>query len=97
MMLASEPLTHFINRHPTIKMLALSFLLLIGMILIADGLHFDIPRGYLYFAVCFSLFVEALNSIIAKKKQRSHPLNFAGRADTNSTGIRQPKKFIVDY
>ncbi len=72
MLLASEPLTHFINRHPTIKMLALSFLLLIGTILIADGFHFNIPRGYIYFAVCFSLFVEALNNIVAKKKQRSH-------------------------
>jgi predicted tellurium resistance membrane protein TerC len=71
MLLASEPLTRFINRHPTIKMLALSFLLLIGMVLIADGLHFDIPRGYLYFAVCFSLLVEALN-IFARKKKRQH-------------------------
>ncbi len=69
MLLATEPLTRFINRHPTIKMLALSFLLLIGMILIADGFHFSVPRGYLYFAVCFSLFVEALNNFIAKKKK----------------------------
>lgn len=71
MLLASEPLTRFINRHPTIKMLALSFLLLIGVVLIADGLHFNIPRGYLYFAVCFSLFVEALNSIVAKRRKKS--------------------------
>ena len=70
MILASEPLTRFINRHPTIKMLALSFLLLIGMVLIADGLHFDIPRGYLYFAVCFSLFVEFLNNLAAKKRKK---------------------------
>jgi len=71
MLLASEPLTRFINRHPTIKMLALSFLLLIGMVLIADGFHFNIPRGYVYFAVCFSLFVEALNSIVAKKRSNA--------------------------
>lgn len=69
MILASEPLTRFINRHPTIKMLALSFLLLIGTVLIADGFHFDIPRGYLYFAVCFSLLVETLNNIVAKKRK----------------------------
>lgn len=71
MLLASEPLSRFINRHPTIKMLALSFLLLIGTVLVADGFHFDIPRGYLYFAVCFSLFVEALNTIAAKKKNKN--------------------------
>ena len=69
MLLASEPLTRLINRHPTIKILALSFLLLIGTVLIADGFHFNIPRGYIYFAVCFSLFVEALNSIVRKKRQ----------------------------
>lgn len=69
MLLASEPLTRFINRHPTIKMLALSFLLLIGIMLIADGFHFEIPRAYLYFAVCFSLFVEALNNFVAKRKK----------------------------
>lgn len=71
MLLASEPLTRFINRHPTVKMLALSFLLLIGTVLIADGLHFDIPRGYLYFAVCFSLFVEVLNNLVTKKKHKN--------------------------
>ena len=71
MILASEPLTRFINRHPTIKMLALSFLLLIGTVLIADGLHFDIPRGYLYFAVCFSLFVEFLNNLATRKRRKS--------------------------
>ncbi len=67
MLLATESLTRFINRHPTVKILALSFLLLIGIILIADGCHFDIPRGYLYFAVCFSLFIEFLNNLISRK------------------------------
>ena len=61
MMLAAEPVSAFVQTHPTVKMLALSFLLLIGMTLIADGLHFHIPKGYLYFAVAFSLGVEALN------------------------------------
>lgn len=70
MMLAAEPLTRFINRHPTIKILALSFLLLIGIILIADGCHFDIPRGYLYFAVCFSLLVEFINNLVARRKSK---------------------------
>ncbi len=71
MLLASEPLTRFIQKHPTIKMLALSFLLLIGVVLIADGLHFTIPRGYIYFAVCFSLLVEVLNQLIVRKKLKN--------------------------
>nr|AUN37739.1 integral membrane protein TerC [uncultured bacterium] len=61
MMLASRPLGDFVERHPTIKMLALSFLLLIGMALIAEGLDQHIPKGYIYFAMGFSVFVEMLN------------------------------------
>jgi predicted tellurium resistance membrane protein TerC len=56
-----RPVSGFIERHPTVKMLALSFLLLIGMILVADGLGQHIPRGYIYFAMGFSVFVEMLN------------------------------------
>ena len=54
MYFASEPVAGFIERHPTTKMLALSFLLLIGAALIADGFHFHIPRGYIYFAMAFA-------------------------------------------
>ncbi len=61
MIFASEPLSNFIHRHPTIKMLALSFLILIGILLVADGLNIHIPRGYLYSAMGFSLMVEMLN------------------------------------
>ena len=61
MMWASRPLGDFVERHPTIKMLALSFLLLIGMALIAEGFHQHIPKGYIYFAMGFSVFVEMLN------------------------------------
>ena len=61
MYFASEPVAAFIERHPTTKMLALSFLLLIGAALIADGFHFHIPRGYIYFAMGFSVVVEMLN------------------------------------
>ena len=67
MLWASGPVSRFINEHPTTKMLGLSFLLLIGVALIADGLHFHIPRGYLYFAIAFSALVEALN-LMAKRK-----------------------------
>jgi predicted tellurium resistance membrane protein TerC len=61
MMLFAGPISAFVERHPTVKMLALSFLLLIGVALIADGLHFHIPRGYIYFAMGFSVMVEMLN------------------------------------
>ena len=70
MLLASESVAGFIERHPTTKMLALSFLLLIGVALVADALHFHIPRGYLYFAIAFSLFVEALN-IVARRARKA--------------------------
>ncbi|KTD62731.1 TerC family protein [Legionella shakespearei] len=68
MIYASEPVSDFIIKHPTIKMLALSYLILIGTVLVADGLSFHIPRGYLYFAMGFSLAVESLNLI---KKSRT--------------------------
>ena len=70
MLLAAKPIGTFINRHPTVKMLALSFLLLVGVALIADGLHFHIPRGYLYFAIAFSAIVECLNLVAARARAR---------------------------
>lgn len=70
MMWASEPVSAFIQRHPTTKMLALSFLLLVGMALVADGLHFHLPREYLYFAIAFSMGVEVLNLLAAGGRRR---------------------------
>tara|TARA_R110002167_G_scaffold326897_1_gene532974 strand:- start:250 stop:963 length:714 start_codon:yes stop_codon:yes gene_type:complete len=69
MFFASGPVSRFIAEHPTTKMLALSFLLLIGMALIADAMHFHIPRGYLYFAIAFSGTVEVLNLLAAKRRK----------------------------
>lgn len=69
MLFSAGPIGEFIEEHPTTKMLALSFLLLVGVALVADGLHFHIPREYLYFSIAFSLAVEALN-ILARKKRR---------------------------
>jgi predicted tellurium resistance membrane protein TerC len=60
-MLSAGPVSDFVGRHPTIKMLALSFLLLIGLSLVADGLGLHIPKGYIYFAMGFSVFVEMIN------------------------------------
>jgi predicted tellurium resistance membrane protein TerC len=70
MLLAAEPTARFVNAHPTVKMLALSFLLLVGFALVADGMHFHIPRGYLYFAIAFSMGVESLNLLAARARAR---------------------------
>jgi predicted tellurium resistance membrane protein TerC len=70
MMVAAEPTSKFITKHPTVKMLALSFLLLIGVALIADALHFHIPRNYLYFAIAFSGGVEVLNRLADRHRKR---------------------------
>jgi predicted tellurium resistance membrane protein TerC len=68
MMLASESISSFVNHHPTVKMLALSFLLLIGFSLIVEAFEFHIPKGYIYFAMGFSVFVEMLNLRARTKK-----------------------------
>jgi predicted tellurium resistance membrane protein TerC len=61
MMVSARAVADFIERHPTVKILALAFLLMVGVALIADGLDFHVPRGYVYFAMAFSVFVELLN------------------------------------
>jgi predicted tellurium resistance membrane protein TerC len=71
MLIASGPLADFIEHHPTVKMLALSFLLLIGMTLIADGAGFHVPKGYIYAAIGFSVGVETLNQLVARRRKIS--------------------------
>lgn len=70
MMLAATPLSNFINAHPTIVILALAFLVMIGMALIAEGLGFHVPKGYIYCAMAFSAFVETLNIVSAKASKK---------------------------
>ena len=67
MMWVARPIGAFIERHPTIKMLALSFLLLIGAALVAEALHFEIPKGYLYFAMAFATGVELINMRLRRR------------------------------
>ena len=69
MMVFARPIGEFVEDHPTVKMLALSFLLLVGMALMADGLEFHIPKGYIYFAMGFSVFVEMLNLRLQEGKR----------------------------
>jgi predicted tellurium resistance membrane protein TerC len=73
MMFAAAPISEFVERHPTVKMLALSFLLLIGFSLVVEGLEFHIPKGYVYFAMGFSVFVEVLN--LRLRSQAKQPVH----------------------
>ncbi|MEO8856108.1 MAG: TerC family protein [Burkholderiaceae bacterium] len=70
MIIAADPLANFVSSFPTVKMLALSFLLLIGMLLIADGFGVHVPKGYIYFALAFSVAVEALNHWVRRRRRR---------------------------
>ena len=70
MIVASNPLANFVAAHPTVKMLALSFLLLIGILLVADGFGVHVPKGYIYFALAFSVAVEALNHWVRRRRRR---------------------------
>jgi len=77
MMFAAKWIGDFVERHPTVKMLALSFLLLIGVTLIAEGFGQHIPKGYVYFAMAFSVFVEALN-LRSRKGRGTEPSSHSG-------------------
>jgi predicted tellurium resistance membrane protein TerC len=68
MLFAARPIGEFVDRHPTIKMLALAFLIVVGLALVADGLGFHIPKGYIYFAMAFSVVVEMLNLRMRAKR-----------------------------
>jgi predicted tellurium resistance membrane protein TerC len=74
MLLAADPLGRFISNNPTIVMLALGFLLLIGFTLIADGMGFHIPKGYIYAAMAFSALVEGLNMMVRRAQRKRRPL-----------------------
>lgn len=71
MLVAAGAVSDFVNRHPTIKMLALSFLILIGTMLVADGIGFHIPKGYIYFAMAFAVLVEGLNMMVRRQVARA--------------------------
>ncbi len=85
MLLFAGTVSRFVDKHPTIKMLALSFLILIGVSLVAESLDFHIPKGYIYFAMAFSLFVEVLNLKLRKSRQKPIHLHSA-YTDSPATG-----------
>src|SRR5690606_34497038 len=72
MLLAAGSISAFVNRHPTVNMLALAFLILIGVVLVADGIGHHIPKGYIYFAMAFSVGVEMLNLRLRRKSEPVH-------------------------
>ncbi|WP_368902054.1 TerC family protein, partial [Escherichia coli] len=71
MLVASKPLTRFVNKHPTVVVLCLGFLLMIGFSLVAEGLGYKIPKGYLYAAIAFSILVEAFNQWVRFNRERN--------------------------
>ena len=88
MLAAADPIGEFVNRHPTVKMLALAFLVLIGVSLVADGLHEHIPKGYIYFAMGFSVLVEMLNLRVKKtKKAAVEPVALRSRFSQEARAI----------
>ena len=98
MLAASGPVSGFVNRHPTVKMLALSFLLLIGTTLIIEALHLHIPKGYVYFAMGFSVFVELLNIRARRSKapvvQLHEPYVAAPAGGAPEVVVTAPRKEI---
>jgi predicted tellurium resistance membrane protein TerC len=90
MMLFAGPIGAFVQRHPTIKMLALAFLLLIGVTLVGEGLGQHIPKGYIYFAMAFSVLVEVLNMRLRKKTEPVHLHNaYADEEERAALGIKE--------
>lgn len=84
MMFAARSIGEFVDRHPSIKMLALSFLVLVGVALLGEGLDMHIPKGYIYFAMAFSLAVEMLN--IRMRKKKVEPVRLHGPSQVEETG-----------
>jgi predicted tellurium resistance membrane protein TerC len=88
MIWASGPVANFVNRHPTVRILALCFLLLVGMTLVADGSGYPVPKGFIYAAIAFSSLVEGLNQIARRR---------SGERNRRSPGWRNCSKRQIAY
>ena len=84
-MALSGPISGFVEKHPTVKILALSFLLLIGMTLVGEGFDQHIPKGYLYFAMAFSIFVEMIN---LRVRAKTKPVKLRRQLSANAGGAQ---------
>jgi predicted tellurium resistance membrane protein TerC len=78
MLMAARMIGDFVDKHPSIKMLALSFLILVGFVLLLDGVQIHVPKGYIYFAMAFSLSVETLNLLNRQRKKKNQLKNQTG-------------------
>jgi predicted tellurium resistance membrane protein TerC/nucleotide-binding universal stress UspA family protein len=94
MLFASGPIMRFIHAHPTVKMLALAFVLLIGMALLADGFQFHLPKGYIYAAMAFSVLVESLNVMVSRRRARARALT-GGSEPGELVSAGRPLKVLI--
>ncbi|MEO6949487.1 MAG: TerC family protein [Ginsengibacter sp.] len=92
MMISATSISNFVNKHPTVKMLALSFLLMIGVSLLAEGFEQHIPKGYIYFAMAFSVFVEMMNLRAKSKQAPVHLHNVPEQKDVNEVAAANKKE-----
>jgi predicted tellurium resistance membrane protein TerC len=92
LMVASGPVANFVDDHPTIKILALGFLLMIGMALMADSVGFHVPKGYIYSAMLFSIFIEALNMLYRRRAGPLNPTGYLPRRPPPIVEAREEKK-----
>ncbi len=92
MIISAGVISSFVDKHPTIKMLALSFLLLIGFTLVAEGMHLHIPKGYIYFSMAFSMLVEMLN--LRLRKVKTKPVKFHEAFIDEQSSKKEPKEPI---
>ena len=90
MLFAAKPISDYVNRHPTVKMLAFSFLILVGVVLVVDASHRHIPKGYIYFAMAFSIGVEMLN--LKLRKPAKEPVHLHDRYTHAAAAIEQPTR-----
>lgn len=94
MLAFAQAISNFVNKHPSIKMLALSFLIMIGLLLVAEAFHVHVPKGYVYFAMAFSLLVEMLN-LRLDKKSNAVKLRSKYAQENEKTDIEEPKKEVM--
>ncbi len=90
MIISANTIADFVEKHPTIKVLALSFLILIGFTLVGEGFHYHIPKGYIYFAMAFSVAIELINMRIRSKSEEPTQLKrtFPGKASVERAAVR---------
>lgn len=96
LMVASGPVARFVESHPTVKVLALGFLIMIGMALVADSLGGHVPKGYVYSAMIFSIFIECINMVGRRKRRRRQPVHLRNPYGTETDARGDEEKALKD-